>query len=549
MKLNYKHALALIALSFLIAAPVAAAANTGAIVIAQDIGGDFLFGLLQNGAEVVFTSVSPEGEPAAVYAQLGIPSDQLGLSQPMYDDCMLMALVSTHGEILNYVLDLFASDLFNTSSAPSGDFTATQFGDGGFDINSVLQMLGTDFNLLINVFANADEATAQTDMGLIKAHLSDNFGFTFSDLFYMRIDNSLFPPDSGITLPFTIDLFISQVLNPFDEAVSNVFGVMDQTGFLNSIDESVFTNAPASGAGLVAIPDFAKLADLLNSTQGEPTPTATSFITSQMPTIEGPLAIAFAGYIGDQLLSTTDTGLNIFEDILGKSPSGTVSGLSDGQSFVICSMPWNVNITSYSPEDEALNVTHYDNVTNMVFWNATYYTSQPDYSISFDAGNFPPKVTIVREFSPDTTVPGGSAEVTVAVHNEGDEPIANLSLIDNTLTSTYASVSVSGTTSDTATTLAAHAWLNMTYTVTFAYEGGYAFAPAHLTYNYNGTTFHKQTHIDGYTVSPDPVNLLIQMFNDGMPFTGIAVGGVALGAIINIILMARGRGRGGSYQV
>jgi hypothetical protein len=549
MKLNYKHAFALVALSFLLTAPVVAAANTGGAVVAQDIGGDFLFGLLQNGAELVFTSIGPEGEPAVVYAQLGIPSEELGLSEPMYDDCMLMALVSTQGEMLNYVLDLFASDLLNMSSAPDGDFVATQFGDGGFNINSILEMLGTDFNLLINIFVDADEATVQTDMGLIKAHLSDSFGFVFSDLFYLRVDDSLFPPDSGITLPFTIDVFISQVLNPFDEAVSHVFSVMDDTGFLDSIDQSVFTDAPASGAGLVAIPDFAKLADLINSTQGEPTPSATSFITSQMPTFEGPIAVAFAGYIGDQILSTTDTELKIFEDILGKSPSATVTGLSDGQSFVICSMPQNVNISSYSPENEALNVTFYDNVTNMVFWNATYYASQPDYSISFDAGNFPPKVTIVRDFSPDTTVPGGSAEVTVAVHNEGDEPIANLSLIDNALASTYTSVHVSGTTSDTATTLAAHAWLNMTYTVTFDYEGGYAFAPAHLTYDYNGTTYHKQTHIDGYTVSPDPLNLLIQMFNDGMPFTGIAVGAVALGAIINLVLMARGKGGGATYQV
>jgi hypothetical protein len=550
MKLNYRHAIVLITLSFLLSAPVVAAAHTGGAVVAQDIGGEFLYGLLQNGAELVFTSIGPEGEPAVVYAQLGIPSEELGLSQPMYDDCMLMALVSTHGELLDYILDLFASDLFNATSAGSGEFIAMQDGGGAFDINSILQMLGTDFNLLINIFVNADEAAAQTNMGLIKAHMNTMFGFTFSDLFYLRIDQSFFPPESGITLPFdSIDIFISQVLNPFEEAVTHVFSVMDDSGFLGSIEKSVFTIAPASGAGIVAIPNIENLIDLINSTQGEPTPSATSFITSQMPDLQGSLAIAFAGYIGDQLLSTSDTELNIFEDILGKSPTATVTGLSDGQSYVICSMPGNVEISSYSPEDEASNRTYYDNVTNMVFWNATDLDIQPDYSISFDAGNFPPLVTIVREFSPLTTTPGGSAQVTVAVYNAGDEAIANISLVDDTIASTYTSVHVSGTTSDTAATIAAHAWLNMTYTVTFDYEGGYAFAPAHMTYNYNGTTYHKQTHMDGYTVSPDPLNLLIQMFNDGMPFTGIAVGVIGLGAIINIALMIRGRGGKGSYQV
>jgi hypothetical protein len=84
--------------------------------------------------------------------------------------------------------------------------------------------------------------------------------------------------------------------------------------------------------------------------------------------------------------------------------------------------------------------------------------------------------------------------------------------------------------------------------VTFAYEGVYAFAPAVLTYDYGNNTFSKKTHIDGFTVSPDPIGLLQDMFWDGYPFTAMMGGAVALGAVVNIVLMARGRG-GGTYQV
>ncbi len=549
MKLNYTHAFALMALIFLLAAPGIAAANSGGVVIAQDIGEEFLFGLLENGAEVVFTAIGQQGEPAVIYGQLGIPSEELALTDPMYDDCMLMALISTQGELLDYILDLVGAGLFNFSDG-GGGLSALQFGEGGFDVNSILDMLGTDFNLLINIFVNAEEASAQTSMSAIKVHLNTNFGFVFTDLLDLRIDESFFPPDSGITLPFeSLHIFISQVENSFEDAVTSVFSVMDDSGFLDSIDISVFTDARASGAGLIAIPDLAALTELIGGFGGEPTPTATSFLLSQVPELSGPLAVAFAGYIGDQILSTSSTHLNIFEDLLGKSPSDTVTGITGGQSLVVCLMPEGVNITSYVPEDEALNRTYYDNETNMVFWNATYYTNQPDYTVNFVEDSFPPLITITRVFNPETTTTGGSVQVIVAVHNAGDEAITNVSVVDNSIGTTYSSVTVTGSTSTSAATLAAGSWLNFTYTVTFQYEGGYAFAPAVMQYDYNGTTYLKQTHIDGYTVSADPFNLLIQMFNDGMPFTGIAVGLVGLGAVINIALMLRGRGGGGSYQV
>ena len=545
MKLNHRHALiAAIAISFLLAAPNLAAANSGGAVLSQEFDEDFFTGLLENGAELVFTAIGSQGEPAVIYAQLGIPSDALGLTEPMYTGCMVMALVATQGELLSYLIEFIGGNLLNISGG-GGTFSATQFGEGGLDVNSLLAMLGTDFSLLVNIFVNVEAAAAQTNMAAIKAHLNLQFGFVFSDLLNLRIDEGFM----NVTLPFeSIDVFISQVSNEFEDAVNSALSVMDDSGFLDCINKTKFSNARASGAGLVAIPHMELLADLIGGI-GNSTPSASSFALSQMPELDGPFAVAFAGYIGDQVLTTSSTQLNIFEDLLGKS-SGTVNGLADGQSYVILSMPQNVNITSYSPEDEASNRTHYDNESGMVFWNATDY-SEPDYTVNFHAGGFPPRVTITREFSPASVTPGESVDVVVAVHNEGPETITNVTVVDAEIGLTYDSINVTGDTLATAGSIPADGWLNFTYTVTFAFEGGYAFMPAEMVYTYNATTYMKSTHIDGYTVSADPLGLLTQMFNDGMPFTGIAVGVVGLGAVLNIALMVRGRGaRGGvSYQV
>ena len=108
---------------------------------------------------------------------------------------------------------------------------------------------------------------------------------------------------------------------------------------------------------------------------------------------------------------------------------------------------------------------------------------------------------------------------------------------------------VTGTNTGASALIAAGGTLVVTYSVTFAYEGVYAFAPAVLEYDHEGNTYSKNTHVDGYTVSPDPLGLLQSMFMDGMPFTAALGGAVALGAIVNIALMARGRGGGGTYQV
>jgi len=553
MKLNKKHAFVIIAIGFLLSIPAVSAANSSGAIVAQDIGEEFFFDLIENGAEVVFTAIDEQGAPAVVYGQLGVPDEQLALDDPMYEGCIVMALIATQGELLEYVLDLVGADLFNFTGDGGGTFMAQQFGEGGFDPNSIFDMLGTDFNLLINVFFDLTDAQAQTNMAAIRSHLHTNFAFDFAELLNLRIDEEFLSGIIGepVDLPFTaINLFIYQVTNPFEDAVNSVLDVMDQSGFIGSIDSTVFTEARASGAGLLAVPDMGDLMDLIEGFGGGGTPTPSSFLLSQLPALDGPLAIAAAGYIGDQILSTNSDELNIFEDLLGKSPTAVVNGLDSGQSLVAAFLPPNMNVTSYSPEDEALNKTFYDRNSSIVFWNATSYVDVPDYTISFVAGDFPPLVTITRTFDPATAVPGGSTQVTVTVTNEGTEPIYNVTVVDESIASTYpTSVTVTGSTSEFSAIVAATETVTFTYTVTFAYEGVYAFAPATLDYSHGGNDYSKHTHIDGFTVSPDPIGLLQSIFWDGMPFTAILVGGVGIGAIVNIVLMARGRGGGGTYQV
>lgn len=552
MKLNKKHAFVIIALGFLLSIPAVTAANSGGIVVAQDINEDFFFDLIENGAEVVFTAIDEQGAPAVVYGQLGVPDGQLALDDPMYESCIVMALIATQGELLEYVLDLVGAELFNFT-AGGGTFMAQQFGGGGFDVGSIFDMLGTDFSLLINVFFDLTDAAAQTQMAAIRSHLHAGFNFDFAELLDLRIDEEFISGLIGepVDLPFTaINLFIYQVTNPFEDAVNSVLDVMDQSGFIAAIDRTVFTEARASGAGLLAVPDMGDLMDLIEGFGGGGEPTPASFLLSQLPALDGPLAIAAAGYIGDQILSTNSDEINIFEDLLGKSPTDVVSGLASGQSLVAAFLPDNMNVTSYTPEDEALGLTFYDENSSIIFWNATGYITVPDYTINFEAGDFPPLVTITRTFDPETALPGGSTQVTVTVTNEGTEPIYNVTATDSSIAATYpSSVTVAGSTNATSALIPAGGTLIITYTVTFEYEGVYAFASATLVYDHGGNTYSKSTHIDGYTVSPDPIGLLQDMFMDGMPFTAAMGGAVALGAIVNIALMARGRGGGGSYQV
>ena len=184
----------------------------------------------------------------------------------------------------------------------------------------------------------------------------------------------------------------------------------------------------------------------------------------------------------------------------------------------------------------------------MVFWNATAYTDQSDYSVYFNEGDFPPLVTVTRTFIPATTTPGGSTVVTVSVTNHGTEPIYNVTIDDDGFAATYTTTTVTGTTSASTAILTGGSQFNMTYTVTFANEGNYAFNAAEVTYQYGGETFSKSTYVDGYLVTADPIGLLSDMISAGWPYTGVVIGVVGLGAVVNIILMARGAG-GKSYQV
>jgi len=554
MKLNKKHAFVIIAIGFLFSIPAVTAANTSDAVLAQDIGEEFFFDLIENGAEVVFTAIDEQGAPAVVYGQLGVPDEQLGLNDPMYEGCIVMALIATQGELLEYIMDLVGADLFNFDGDDDGNDTifAQQFGEETFSPESIFDMLGTDFSLLINVFFDLEVDDAQAQMAAIRTHLHTSFDFSFAELLNLHIDEEFISGMVGepVDLPFTaIDVFIYQVTNPFEDAVNSVLSVMDQSGFIESIDSTKFTESRASGAGLLAVPDMGDLMDLIEGFGGGGEPTPASFLLSQMPDLDGPLAIAAAGYIGDQILSTSSDELNIFEDLLGKSPTAFVNGLDSGQSLVAAFLPPNMNVTDYSPKDELGNRTFYDANASILFWNATSFTNVQDYTINFEEGDFPPLVTITRTFDPETTTPGGSTLVTVTVTNEGTEPIYNVSLVDDSIATTYPdSVAVTGTTSSTNAIVPGEDTVTISYTVTFDYEGVYAFAPAVLTYDYGNNTFSKRTHIDGYTVTADPFGLLQDMFWDGYPYTALMGGAVVLGAVVNIVLMARGRG-GGTYQV
>jgi hypothetical protein len=230
MKLNYKHAFVIIAMAFLFASPAIAAANAGEVVVAQEIGEDFFFNLLDNGAEIVFASIDAQGAPAVVYGQLGIPATALGLDQTgpgqMYEGCVAMVLLATQGELLDYIIDLIGGPLLNLTGDPE-EMGALQFGEGGFDVNSILDMIGTDFSLLINIYFDLTEAEAQANMGAVRNHLHSQFEFSFADLLNLRIDESFFPPEMEVTLPFeSIDIFIYQITNSFEVAVDSVLGVM-----------------------------------------------------------------------------------------------------------------------------------------------------------------------------------------------------------------------------------------------------------------------------------------------------------------------------------
>jgi uncharacterized repeat protein (TIGR01451 family) len=557
MKFQYKHAFAIALLVFLAVAPAVAALTNPQFTPAQEEE-DILELILNEGAEVVFSHIDDQGVPGVIYGQLGIPSDALALDDPMYDGCLAMALVSTHGEFIEMVLDLVGADLFG---GEAGMMSASGLGplqdDMGFNPEDILELIGTEFNLLVNIFVDVEEATSQQRMSSIMNHLSTQFQFSFAELFTLRIDESLFPPDANITLPFdSIDLYIHQIGNPFADAVASVFSVMDDSGFLGAIDQSVFTDAPASAAGLLVVPDMEELISTIEGwTGGEDggeflplaeDPSLDRFLTAQMPNITGSLAIAAAGYLGDQVVDSETTSIGI-KELLGADAA--FSPLETGLSMVILQVPSGINITSYSPSAE--NASYYNQDDAMVMWNATYFGEQSDYEIFFESDEFPPPISIERSFNPTSVSVGGTVDVTVTVANEGTLPIQNLSLSDLGIGALYSTVTVSGDQELQALELDGGDSVSITYSVTFPNEGSYTFPKATLLYEYDGVTYEKKGKTNSVVVSADPVSVLSRAISDGWPYTGGVIGLVAIVGIWQIVGLVRGSKSGGGqyYEV
>ncbi|RDE13277.1 MAG: hypothetical protein C4K49_08820, partial [Candidatus Thorarchaeota archaeon] len=257
MRTQSKHAFAIVLVGSLLLLPTAAALRaSGQFALAQEVDPGQLFQqLLTNGAEAIYAGVDKEGVPTVIYGQLGIPSEQLSLDSAMYDGCMLMGLVSTHGELLSYLMDMLVGLNFTMSPAmmPSDGYTPKQL-DGGLDLNSLLGMLGTEFNLVFSLFVNVEQQASLQRVSQILAHLQTSFGFQFEELLTLRIDQSSLPPEMNVTLPFdSLDIYIDRVTNDYPAVVQAVLQVMRQDGFLGVLNKTVFSEAWASGAGLVAI--------------------------------------------------------------------------------------------------------------------------------------------------------------------------------------------------------------------------------------------------------------------------------------------------------
>ena len=540
MHVDKKYAIAFLLFAFLIL-PMAASAYP---VIAQDGPEEIIGLLLTEGAEVLVANIDENGAPAVIYAQLGSPVDALDLEAEMYDNCLALAVIATRGELLDYIFSLIGED-FLGGGEPG--FMLSQF-DAGFTPEAILDLLGSDFSLLLSVYYNLDEAVAIGKMGQVLANLANPavFGFSFADIIHLRIDEDFFGEGFDVTLPFeALDVFMYQVTNPFADALNAVLGGLDDSGILGNIDPGIFLAERGAAAGLLAIPDMGDLIELFNSTMGGGgfSLAAESFFPSQFEMIDGSIAVAAVGYIGEQILTYGDTDLSI-GSLVGAT--GSFSPMDDGLSIVMAIMPEGSNITGVSPDVEGL--TMYESGSNLVMWNATGLGVVSDYIIEFESDDFPPEIVIERTFSPGSTVPGGFVEVTVTVTNNGTVPIENIVIVDNGVGAIYSTVDIVGTTSDTVLTLAGGASASITYTVTFVNEGKYTFPNAELTYEFNSREYNKNTVADGYDVVADPAQLLSQMILDGMPYSGAILGIVALGALFNLNKMRKG-GSSGGYQV
>jgi hypothetical protein len=544
MRNNYKRIMGLALLAFLALAPSVAVAGQFSLSQEPDLN-DLFQTLMTEGAEAVYVMVDPEGVPAVIYGQLGTPSDVLGLEdESLYGGCLGVILAATHGELLQYVFNLIGVSGEGGVLALANNYAPAQTGLP----TNITDILGTEFSLLLGLYLDLDAATSQSRMSAVLSRYTTQFGFSFSSLLSLRIDQSIMPTGVNNTLPFdSLDIYIYQIANDFQAAVNAVFQVMDDTGFLGAIDTEIFARQRAAAAGLVAIPDISALVDLFGGFTGGGSPmfalSSTPFEISQIENLTGPIAFAAAGYIGEQVVSSSSTSLGV-ADLLGAS---SMPAFTSGLSVVIMDMPENANITSFTPI--AGNYSFYDNTTEMVFWNATYFGAEPDYVVYFNSDDFPPLIVLERAFAPNPTVVGGSTEVTVTISNQGDAPIYNVTLNDVGVSNYYSNITVTGTTSRTIASIAPDTNETMTYTVAFVNEGSYTFPGAVMTYEYNGKDFVKSTHVDGLVVDSSIGGLLYQGLMDGMPYTGAALLVVGLVGLYSIRGIVKGRGKSATYQV
>ncbi|MBD3404595.1 MAG: DUF11 domain-containing protein [Candidatus Lokiarchaeota archaeon] len=550
--MKYKHATVILLISFLAFAPAVVAAGHGdSFAIAQDLNPEeILPELLENGAEVVLTHVDSGGVGSVVYGQLGIPSASLNTEDAMYDDMMALVMLSTQGEMLDYVFELLGSTGgMGDPTAYATGYSALQF-DGGFGTEDIVDILGREFSLMVGVYLNLDLATSQQRMGAVLSHYSTTFQFAFQEVYSLRIDESLFPPDANVTLPFdSIDVFIYKETSGFSHYTQAMFSVMNDAGFLGDIDQTKFSEAEASASGMVLIPDIEAVYNAFSGILGgESIPVFSDespFTMAQLPEgLTGSVAITAAGYTGEQVVSSTSTSLSI-GDLLGMD---SFTPISDGWSIVLGILPSSVNVTSYTPYDEQL--TMYDNTTGMVFWNASALGVQSDYILNFDEDEFPPDISLVRTFEPAIIGTGGSTQVTLTITNNGDTAISNVMVNDTGFAGLYTTPVIDGSTSDTWSTIAAGDSVTLTYTVTCPNEGSYTFPKAALSYEYETNTFVKEDGRKTLLVQADAGSIILQGIMDGMPYTAGIIGLVALVGVIQIARLAKGSGGGGGlYEV
>ncbi len=550
MKIATKHALALSLLVFLMVVPAAVAAGGQSDVGIRATGEmDELVGtILTEGADALFANIDEAGQPLVIYGRAGVPTSVIDFSDPAFDNCIAFGVVSARGEIVKILAEqLGAASQGGGMLAPVPDsLVAQQFGgDQGFSEGPDLSfLLGDEFSILAALYLNVDSATAQQRMSALMSQMTSVFNYQFAYIYSIRIDQSTIPPDANITLPFdSLDVFLYQVLNPFSETAQSILDVLGQDGLGSSVDVSKFSEARSAAAGFLAVPDLAYLVDFVNSTFGgmaanggfttASAPDTASLLMQQLPPLEGPVAIGAIGYYDDQVLSSSDTSVGM-ASLIGAT--GSLTARPEGLSVVMMHVPESVNISSVLPQEE--NYTYFDNTTNIVVWNATHYGSVPDYKIYFGSTEFPPLITIERTFSPETTTPGGEVQVTVTVTNDGDQPVTDVAVSDWGIQDTYDTITVTGTRNATAATLNPGESVSYTYTVHFVNEGTYAFPPVVLQYEYAGRAYSKHIPEEGYTVTNPPANVLSQAISDGMPYTGAAVGLVALGAIVQIAKFA-----------